>query len=104
KAILQIEVSDEHGRPMPCRIHLFDPAGKAVAAPGLPFWKDHFVCSGRVTLTLSPGRYRIEVERGPEHERRSLAVEVKPGRDHTLRLRLDRVAHLARQGWYGGDL
>ncbi len=53
--------------PIPCRMHLKDPAGKAVQAPGLPFFHDHFVFPGKVTLTLPPGTYTFEIERGPEY-------------------------------------
>jgi hypothetical protein len=101
---LRIKITDAGGEPVPCRIHLFDPAGKPVAAPGQPFWKDHFVCPGRVALRVAAGRYRYEIERGPEHQRISGALDITPGHDHTLHVRLDRFADLARQGWYSGDL
>ena len=36
------------GAVVPARVHLLGPDGKAVRAPGLPFWKDHFNCDGKV--------------------------------------------------------
>src|ERR1041385_6671279 len=50
-------LSPELSGPIPCRIHLKDAAGKAVQAPGLPFWRDHFVCTGEVNLKLAAGAY-----------------------------------------------
>src|SRR5262249_47789498 len=55
------------GKPVPCRIHLKDAAGKPQRAPDLPFWHDHFVCPGTVDLELPPGKYTFEVDRGPEY-------------------------------------
>src|SRR5262245_45450464 len=54
-------------KPVACRIHLYDRAGKPVQPPGLPFFRDHFVCNGSVTLELAPGEYTYEIERGPEY-------------------------------------
>src|SRR5262249_47711928 len=101
---LQVEVTDASSHALPCRIHLTDAAGKAQQAPGQPFWRDHFVCDGRVSLKLSPGRYRYEIERGPEWQRLSGTVELKAGRDHTLAVQLQRIADLAAEGWFSGDL
>ena len=33
------------------------------------FWFDHFVCAGMAQVQLSPGKYTIEIERGPEYVR-----------------------------------
>jgi hypothetical protein len=54
------------GKAVPCRIHLKDAKGKARKVDKLPFWNDHFVCRGAVALDLSPGKYTIEIEHGPE--------------------------------------
>src|SRR5262245_60801649 len=55
---VEIVVTDKAtGKPVPCRIHLKDAAGKAQKADKLPFWNDHFVCSGEVALDLLPGKY-----------------------------------------------
>src|SRR5262245_28660670 len=101
---LSFAVHDARGKSLPCRIHLLDPAGKPVQAPGQPFWKDHFCCSGRVAIKLPAGKYRYEIERGPEHERVAESVELRARRDHSVNVRLDRVADLKRHGWYCGDL
>ena len=99
---LRIEGAD--GRPMPCRVHLKDPAGKPVRPPKLPFFRDHFICPGTVTLTLKPGRYAFEIERGPEFRRISGSVAVEAGKAKTIKLQLKRLANLAKLGWHSGDL
>ena len=101
---LRIEVSDAAGKPLPCRIHLTGPAGKPVEPPALPFWRDHFVCDGKGDLQLPVGAYRYEVERGPEHERASGSLDVKAGERASAAVPLGRIADLAKEGWYSGDL
>src|SRR4051812_7948740 len=55
---LEITVTgDEGSGPIPCRIHLKDAEGKSVKPEKLPYFRDHFVCSGKVQLDLSPGDY-----------------------------------------------
>src|SRR5262249_37778856 len=64
----------------------------------------HFVCDGRVKLNLPPGQHSYEIERGPEWQRIVGSLDVAAGREHTLRVKLERLEDLARQGWYSGDL
>jgi hypothetical protein len=100
--LIDIRIVDAAGgKPLPCRIHLTDPAGKPVRAPGLPFWRDHFVCPGTVALDLPPGRYDYEVERGPEWSRARGSFDAADG---TLRIELSRIADLPARGWWPGDL
>ena len=101
---LTIVVRDTQGQDVPCRVHLADSAGRPQQAAGLPFWKDHFVCSGRATLNLPAGLYTYAVERGPEHERLTGSVRIAADRNAQLALTLKRISHLNRQGWYSGDL
>src|SRR5262245_58656132 len=68
RATLEFQVNDSGGRALPCRIHLADSAGKPAQPPGLPFWKDHFVCDGRVAIELEAGAYTYQIERGPEYQ------------------------------------
>src|SRR5262249_39502992 len=101
---LQLVVEDPRGAALPCQVYLSDAEGKPQRPAGLPFWKDHFVCDGRATLSLPPGKYRYAIERGPEHQRLSGTVELKEGRDHVLQAQLARVLDLQKLGWYAGDL
>jgi hypothetical protein len=89
-------------QPIPCRVHLKDAAGKPVKAPGLPFWFDHFVCHGSVQLLLEPGKYTIEVERGPEYSRITDTIEFQNKRRLTYELR--RQVAMAKEGWWSGEL
>src|SRR5262249_46379255 len=102
--VLEFAVTNGKGDALPCRIHVSDAAGKAHVAAGLPSWRDHFVCAGRATLKLAPGEYRYAIERGPEWQRVAGWVELKPGRDHRVAAELRRIADLAADGWYSGDL
>jgi len=99
---VRIEVRDAEGRPLACRIHLWGPSGKSVEPPGLPFFRDHFACDGNAELSLPSGAHRYEIERGPEHERASGSIDVEGPR--TIAVRLGRIADLARDGSFSGDL
>lgn len=89
--------------PVPCRIHLRDASGKPVRAPSRPFFNDHFVCPGTVELTLAAGKYELEIERGPEYElvRDEFTVA---DRDLEKQYALRRLANLAAEGWWSGEL
>lgn len=101
---VRIAVVDERAQPLPCRIHLKDKAGEPQRAPGLPFFADHFSCPGSVDLELPAGRYTFEVERGPEYKRYSGSFELTKSEEKKVSVRLKRIADLAAQGWYSGDL
>ncbi|MEK6261844.1 MAG: CehA/McbA family metallohydrolase [Planctomycetota bacterium] len=102
-AKLTFQINDANGAAVPCRIHLLDPAGKSLEAPGLPFWKDHFVCPGRVDLSPAAGTYSYVIERGPEHEQVAGKIELAEGRDETVTVTLRRIADLKSLGWHGGE-
>ena len=101
---IQFNINDIDGNPLPCRIHLKDAAGKPQKAFGQPFWHDHFVASGRVAVSLGPGTYSWEIERGPEHSRASGTTDVAASQTETVDVMLRRVASLRKEGWYSGDL
>ena len=102
---LEISVIDESTQePIPCRIHLKDPNGKAVKAEKLPFFRDHFVCSGTILLDLAPGNYSYEIERGPEYLMRTGSVTVTAAAEQNLDLKIGRIVNLATEGWWSGEL
>ena len=103
-AKLRFEIQNEDGQPLPCRIHLFDQNKKPQRAAGLPYWHDHFVCPGSAQLELPPGRYRYEIERGPEHERFNGEVVISDESPGLVRRQLERIANFRGKGWYSGDL
>jgi hypothetical protein len=95
---------DQSGGPVPCRIHLKDGNGRPVRAEQLPFFRDHFVCAGKVELALTPGNYSYQIERGPEYLMRTGSVVVTSSPTQSLNLKLERLADLAAEGWWSGDL
>jgi len=100
---LQFITVDESNQPVPCRIHLRDASDKPVKAPDLPFWHDHFVCTGKVSLVLAPGSYVYEIERGPEY--RAISNSVTLGADASLSVtnQLRRIVNMAAEGWWSGE-
>jgi hypothetical protein len=63
-------------RPMSNPRHGYPKQAAASERPAFP--EDHFVCDGRASLPLRPGRYRHEIERGPEYQRQVRTAEVEP--------------------------
>jgi len=101
---VQITVADQSDSLLPCRIHLYDKDGKPQRAGDLPFFRDHFVCPGKVRLQLPVGEYRVEIERGPEYEQCANSFTVAESTLKALSVCLKRIANLAADGWYSGDL
>jgi hypothetical protein len=102
---VEITIADKAtGKPVPCRVHVKDAAGKAQRPGKLPFWHDHFVCAGTVRLELRPGKYTLEVERGPEYEHYSSAFILAAGAEKKLAVELKRVVDLPAEGWWPGEL
>ncbi|MEX2310454.1 MAG: CehA/McbA family metallohydrolase [Pirellulales bacterium] len=101
---LEIAVADVGGQLLPCRIHLIDRRGNAQKVAGQPFWHDHFVCSGRGTASLAPGKYDYAIERGPEYLRKTGQIEITAGQDRKLNVKLERIVELRAAAWYSGDL
>lgn len=101
---LTFRVSDESGDPLPCRIHLSRDSGEPVLAPGYPAWRDHFVCDGNVTFSPAPGRFRFEIERGPEYVPVTGDVVLTAEEDLGVTVTLKRLTSLRQSGWFSGDL
>jgi hypothetical protein len=102
---VEITVRDKKsGQPVPCRMHLKDASGEDQRAGDLPFWFDHFVAPGRVQLALKPGRYTLAIERGPEFARIADTLKVNTSGEMRLEYSIERVADLASEGWWSGEL
>ena len=54
-------------------------------------------------MELSPGPWEITVRRGLEYLPVSQSLEIKPGEETEVTLKLSRWVEMARQGWYSGD-
>jgi hypothetical protein len=92
------------GELTPARVHLKDSAGKPVRADVFPFFRDHFVCPGNVRLNLPADRYSFEVERGPEYRLQSGSFIADQTTNKTVLVELERIADMAAEGWWCGDL
>src|SRR5204863_2916169 len=94
----------ENGRPVPCRIHLYDSAGQTPKIPGWPSWNDHIVCDVAASLEIPAGKYRFEIERGPEYTTVSGELAVTPGELVKLQADIVHFADLKTEGWWSGEL
>src|SRR4051812_26551348 len=61
-------VDKASGQPIAARMHLKNQRGQPVKPTKAPFWKDHFVFDGTITLDLPLGTYFFEMEHGPEYK------------------------------------
>lgn len=100
---VEILVTGADGVPLPCRIHVSDPAGQPVLARDLPAWRDHFVCDGKATLNVPNGSYRYVVERGKEFTPAHGSFRIE-NTDAEIRVTLRRAINMASRGWYSGEL
>src|SRR5690606_29389382 len=56
------------------------------------------------TLELAPGKWHLELSRGPQFEPFEQELEIASGKTERLeKIHLQRRADLRRNGWYGGD-
>lgn len=98
-------VDKDGGKPCPCRIHIKDSAGKPQKPPKLPSWNDHFVCPGEATLELPLGKYTYQIDRGPEYRLIAGDVELSEKDERaTVSAALERIANLADEGWWSGEM
>ncbi len=102
---LEVTVVDrDSGKPIPCRMHLKNAAGKPRKAKRAPFWHDHFVFDGKITLKLPKGNYFFEIERGPEFVTRSGRFTINDFADDSKEVDLRRFVDMSAHGWWSGDL
>ncbi|MBX7168739.1 MAG: CehA/McbA family metallohydrolase [Pirellulales bacterium] len=101
---LLLEIVDrDTGKPVACRIHLVNEAGKPRKVNKLPFWHDHFACPGKVLLNLPKGAYRFTIEHGPEYVVRSGHFTIEDFADDEQHVDLQRICDMSSEGWWSGD-
>ena len=71
---------------------------------GYPFWSDHFVFPGKITLNLPTGFYTFELERGPEYYNVTGNFTIERFADDSKEVELRRVVDMSDEGWWSGDL
>jgi hypothetical protein len=105
---VEITVLDKlTGRPLPSRIGLDNASGEPDRSEGQLLWRDQLVCvsDGIARLPLPAGRYTFEVEHGHEYFPVRGMVNVLPGdAEKKLTITLERMADLAGERWWSGDL
>ncbi len=102
---LEITVVDrDTGKPLPCRMHLKNAAGRPRTAGRAPFWNDHFVFPGKIMLRLPVGNYTFELERGPEYVVRGGYFTINNFADDTKLIDIKRFIDLSKNGWWSGDM
>ncbi len=115
---LRVRILDgPEGDPMPARVSVTDSAGRSYAPDDLlrhaddgfdrskrRFEYQYFHAPGSAELTLPAGRYEIEILRGIEFHPFRRAVEIESGSTTGVDAPLERLADLAAEGWFSGDL
>jgi hypothetical protein len=103
--VLKLEVIDRDTHsPVACRMYLTNAAKKALKAPNVPFWHDHFVFDGSIAIKLPKGEYDFEIERGPEYLVRYGHFTMDNFSDDKQVVDLKRFVDMAADGWWSGDL
>lgn len=106
-ARIRFAISDESGKPIPCKAH-FAPLDQD--APKLDFgpkWRAHGCVDqymsedGQFTQQLPPGKYRVVVVRGPEYSHLEKEVTVEAGKESVFKGTLKRVVDT--KGWISAD-
>jgi hypothetical protein len=97
-------VDEKTNTPIPCRMHLIGPGKKPRKVEGAPFWNDHFVFPGTITLKLPVGKYTFEVQRGPEYLNRVGNFAIEHFADDAKQFELRRFVDMSAEGWWSGDL
>ena len=105
------------GQPIPARVSVMGPDGRFFAPDDAwrhademfvrgesAFEYGYFHARGTAVVPVPPGRFRVEVSRGPEYAVDRAVVEVVPSGAATHRAALRRLADMPAKGWRGADL
>ncbi len=103
KLLLNVVDAKTH-KPVACRMHLIGPAKKPKKVEGHPFWADHFIFAGSITLNLPIGFYTFELERGPEYYNVTGNFSIERFADDSKDVELRRAVDMSQDGWWSGDL
>ncbi len=102
---LELKIVDhDSGQPLACRIHLKNQKNRAQKPPKVPFWHDHFLVDGGLTLKLPVGNYTFVVERGPEYLVVTGHFEIQNNAQDSKTIELRRFVDMSKEGWWSGDL
>lgn len=106
-ARIRFDITDESGKPIPCKAH-FAPLDQDAPKLDLgPKWRAHGCVdqymseNGQFTQQLPPGKYRVVVVRGPEYNHLEQEVTVEAGKESVFKGTLKRVVDT--KGWISAD-
>jgi hypothetical protein len=106
KATLRVE--DHDGAPSMARFvfrdaagHVFPPQAKRLA-PDF-YFQEHVYRADGETVLLPPGKLTVEWSRGPEYRTLAREVDVPPGGETEIRVKLERWIDPAAFGFWSGD-
>jgi hypothetical protein len=105
------------GNPGAARVSVTDAAGRGYAPDDAlwhaddgfdraerPFEYQYFHAPGGAELTLPEGEAHVEIIRGTEYRPVRRSVKIESGATLELEVALERIADLASEGWFSGDL
>jgi hypothetical protein len=101
---LELRATDDSGEPTAVRMRLRNAKGRPVFPPKLPRVGQSFVFDGQVVLSLPPGRYMFDVEKGPEYRTRSGHFVIQSGASDNHQIEMKRFVDMHKEGWWSGDL
>ena len=102
-----LRILDERSRPTTASLVIRDEQSRLYPSPGkrlapdFDFQPQVYRTDGDV-IRLAPGRYTIDVTRGPEYTTRKVTLDVGAA-PATVNLALERWIDLPSRGWYSGD-
>ncbi|MHB1081485.1 MAG: CehA/McbA family metallohydrolase [Prosthecobacter sp.] len=106
-ARIRFNITDESGKPIPCKAH-FAPLDQGAPKLDLgPKWRAHGCVdqymseNGQFTQQLPPGKYRVVVVRGPEYSHLVQEVTVAAGKESVFNGTLKRLVDT--KGWISAD-
>jgi TolB protein len=108
-AALTLKVLDAASKkPIIARLSLQEDKGRFHAPPGSLYrslrGRGHFYCDGSAAMTVPAGSYRLIVARGPEYKIATRDITLEAGQSREVTVELERWVHLAKDGWYSGEL
>ena len=101
---LELRAIDSNGESTAVRMTLRTPKGRPFFPPKLPRVGDAFVFDGKVVLSLPPGQYTFDVEKGPEYRTRSGHFVIQSGATDNHQIEMNRFVDMRKEGWWSGDL
>ena len=117
RGTLRLSILDGAGSPLAARVSIMGEDGRFFAPDDAwrhadeafvrgesRFEYGYFHARGAATLSLAPGRYRVEVSRGPEFKVHRADVTVARGATTAHRAALARLKDMPAAGWRSADL